>query len=119
MIRLLMFIFGKSYEDCKSCETLKQQLEYERANNKQLQETLIGILRPTIQEQVPVEVPNVIHSTALFSRRRSALEEQARREAATMKTSKVLAKPDVVNDVPADESVEKLEQELGIAESKG
>jgi hypothetical protein len=106
-------LFGKPYEVCKSCETLKEQLDYERSNNKQLQETLIQILKPTMQEAVPVEVNPVINTGTLFSRRRSMLEAQERHAAQVAASSKNLGKS---NDPIEAAKVEKLERELGIAE---
>jgi hypothetical protein len=120
LIRLLMFLFGKPYEVCKSCETLKQQLDYERQNNKELQATLINILKPQISEAPVVEIAPVAQSSVLFSKRRAAMEEKDRLTASVVRSSKNLAMPDnIVNDKVENERIAKLEAELGIAEEKG
>ena len=116
-----MFLFGKSsFEPCKSCETLKQQLDYERANNKELQATLINILKPQITEAPVVEIAPVSQTSVLFSKRRAALEEKDRLSASIVRSSKHLAQPDnalhAIKEDKIDENIDKLEKELGIQE---
>lgn len=119
MIRLLMFLLGRPYETCKSCETLKQQLEFERAEKKQLTDTLLSIIHPKIVEQPVIEMNPVIQTSGLFSRRRAALEERERQEAKIIREGKHLGKPDNLKDIErVSEDVTNLEKELGIEEKE-
>lgn len=121
MIRLLCFLLGKPYETCKSCETLKEQLAFANAEKKQLTEVLLNIIQPKVTESAPVEINQIAQTSALFSRRRAALEQRDREEAMLQKTSKHLGQPDdkmkLVNP-DAGKSVESLEKELGIEEEQ-
>ena len=126
MIRFLSFIFGKPYEPCKSCETLKEQLLFERDQVTRLSNTLLSIVKHKEVEQAPVEIAPVQQSSALWTRRRAALEEKDRQEAFIIAQAKHLAKPDRMPVRPADsvhidnigipQSVEQLEKELGVEE---
>jgi hypothetical protein len=118
MIRFLSFLFGKPYETCKSCETLKEQLSFEREEKKRLTDTLINILQPKIVEIQPVEINPVAQSSALFSRRRAALEAKDREEAKILAMKQHVAVPDIKlgNAKGTDPTVESLEQELGVEE---
>lgn len=112
MIRLLLRLFKiTDFEVCKSCETLKQQLAYERDEKKQLTETLLSIIKPKTFETVPVELNPVTQTAGIFSRRRAVLEAKDREEARILQEGKHLGKPD-------DKLVliEKLEKELGVEE---
>lgn len=126
MIRFLSFIFGKPYEPCKSCETLKEQLIFERDQVTRLTNTLLSIVKPKEVEQAPVEIAPVAQSSALWTRRRAALEEKDRQEAFIIAQAKHLAKQDqpihqsnnpratgVITNI---QSVEQLEKELGVEE---
>jgi tRNA/tmRNA/rRNA uracil-C5-methylase (TrmA/RlmC/RlmD family) len=114
MIRFLCFIFNKPYETCKSCQTLKEQLAYERDEKRQLTETLLRIVSPKIEVQQEIrEIEPVIQTSGLFSRRRAALEARDREEAKILKTSTNLGKPD-----DKLKEIEKLETELGIEEKE-
>lgn len=122
MIRLLLRLLGiHDFEVCKSCETLKQQLEYERLEKKQLTETLLSIIQPKVVEAQPQEIQPVIQSSALFSRRRAALEARDREEARTLRESKHIGQPDDKKIEYGGQSitaVNSLEQELGVEEKK-
>lgn len=118
MIRLLLRLLGiDDFEICKSCETLKQQLEYERSEKKQLTETLLNIVSPKTIESAPVILNPVAQSAGLFSRRRAALEEKDRQEARILAEAKHIGKPDDALQVVNDDAkkIEALEDELGIA----
>jgi uncharacterized protein YdcH (DUF465 family) len=131
MFRLLTHLLGKPFEECKSCETLKQQLEYERAEKIRLTDTLLGILQPKAVPAAPVEI-NPIHQTSgLFSRRRAALEARDRESAKILAEKKYVAVPDKSEaieyritqvkqniEAPSDDAVEKLERELGLDEKE-
>jgi hypothetical protein len=113
-------LFGiRDFEVCASCETLKQQLEFERAEKKQLTDTLLSIVHPKVIEQPVVELNPVIQTSGLFSRRRAALEERGRQEAKIIKEAKHLGQPDALKNVAnVAKDVENLEKELGIEEKE-
>lgn len=110
MIRLLLRIFHiYDYEVCYSCETLKQQLQYEREEKKQLIETLLKIVSPKLVETpAPIEINQIAQSSALFSRRRAAMEIRDKEEARIIAEKKHIGMPDSLREL------EKLESELGI-----
>jgi len=115
LIRLFLRLFGiRDFEVCASCETLKQQLEFERAEKKQLTDTLLSIVHPKVIEQPVVEMSPIIQSSGLFSRRRAALEERARQEAKILREDKHIGHP----DININKSTEALEKELGIEEKE-
>ena len=117
MIRLILRLFGiTDFDTCKSCETLKQQLEFERSEKKQLTDTLLNILSPKVVEASPVELAPIVNSGGLFSRRRAALEAKDREEAKILKEAKFIGKADGIKDIKTNESVAKLEEEFGISE---
>ena len=114
MIRLLLRLFGiKDFEVCQSCETLKQQLSFERDEKKLLTDTLLDIVRPKVViEQEIKEVNPVIQSSGSWARRRAALEARDREEAKILLETKHLGKPDSLKDIS------NLEKELGIEEKE-
>ena len=121
MTRFFLRLFGiRDFEPCSSCENLKEQLRYERDNNLRLTDTLVRIVSPKIVEQPPIEINQIAASSALFSRRRAALEERDRQEAMIKKSSTNLGKPDdSLRDIQKGQnvmSVSQLESELGIEE---
>lgn len=126
MIRLLMFLFGKQYEECKSCETLRLQLKIANEDRERLTQTLIDILKPKVVEAAPIVLENMAGQSSLFSRRRAALEERDRLEAQVATSSTYIKKPDDqlrkvapisgLNPAQQDQSIEKLETELGVQE---
>jgi hypothetical protein len=112
MIRIIFRLLGiKDFDECKSCETLKEQLLFEREEKKRLTDTLLQILNPKVQEAAPVEVNQIAQSSALFSRRRAVLEARDREEAKIKKMSPNIGKPDNLKDI------NELEKELGIEDS--
>lgn len=119
MIRFLTFLLGRPYETCKSCETLKEQLVYERDNNKQLTDTLLKIISPKAIEANPIEIAPITQSAGLFSRRRAALEERDRQEARILSEGKHIGRPDILkSDYVGSAKIEKLEKELGVEEKE-
>ena len=124
MIRFILRVFGiKDFEPCSSCENLKQQLEFERGEKKLLIDTLVSIVKPKTVEAAPVEIAPVQQSSALFSRRRAALEEKDRQEAFIIAQQKHLANPDskfARNTAPItgaiNDQIQQLEKELGVEE---
>ena len=116
MIRFISFLLGRPYETCKSCETLKEQIAYERDENKRLTDTLINILQPKAVEAAPIEINPLQQSSALFSRRRAALEEKDRQAAQVLAMKKHIAVPDSLIKIKSNISVDDLEKELGVEE---
>jgi hypothetical protein len=108
MIRFIMFLLGRPYETCKSCETLKQQLAFVNDEKKQLTETLLSIVKPKTFESPPVELNPIVATSGLFSRRRAAMEERDRMEAKILSEKKNLGVPDNLKDI------NQLEKELDI-----
>ena len=132
MRRFILRLLGiKDFEICPSCENLKEQLRFERDEKKRLTDTLINIVSPKVVESAPLEINQIQQSSALFSRRRRALEERDRLAAQTLKQSKNLGMPDYSGD-PAPpflggsttqsyngmNEIDNLEQELGVTEGK-
>jgi hypothetical protein len=112
MFRFLLRLFGISdFDTCKSCEILKQQLSFANEEKKELTKTLLDIIRPKVVEAAPIELNQIQQTSALFSRRRSALEQRDREDAKILKQAVHLGKPDFVTD---QITTERLEQELGI-----
>lgn len=106
-----MFLLGRPYETCKSCETLKQQLAFVNDEKRQLTETLLSIVKPKTYEAAPVALQPIAQSAGIFSRRRSALEAKDRAEAQILTEAKHLGKPD-----DNLKSINQLEKELGVEE---
>lgn len=122
MFRFLAYAFGwRDFDPCKSCETLKQQLDLANAEKKELTATLLNLVRPQVVEQPTVQLEPFKQSGALWSRRKAILEEQDRLKARTIRESRFAATPDnkLSGDKAkeADESIAALEDELKIAES--
>lgn len=118
MIRFIAFLLGKSYEPCKGCEILKQQLELANDEKKYLTETLMGIIKPRTYESTPVELNPIAQTSGLFSRRRQALEDKSRQEAKILRDSTVLGKRDDelknMQPIKPITTIEALEKELEI-----
>jgi hypothetical protein len=76
-------------------------------------ETLLRITNPKVIEVPVQELAPVVNTSALFSRRRAALEAKDREEARILRQSTNLGKPD---DKLAE--INKLETELGVDEKE-
>jgi hypothetical protein len=118
LIRFISFLLGKEYEECKSCSTLKEQLNFEREEKKRLTDTLLGIIQPKAFEAPSIELSPIPHTSALFSKRRAALEEQSRQEAKILRERKHIGSSDITRHNEAVENIEKLENELNIQSEK-
>jgi hypothetical protein len=116
MLRFISFLLGRQWEPCQSCENLKQQIAYLREDNSKLTETLMRIVSPKVVEAPPVEVNPIGQTSALFSRRRAAIEAKDREEARILAERKHVAVPDDVNKKSMFNTVEQLERELGVEE---
>jgi hypothetical protein len=113
MIRLLLRLLGiKDFDTCKSCQTLKDQLEFERSNNKELTETLLRIVSPKVYEAPPQELTPIALTGGNFARRRAALEARDRAEAQILTEKKHIGLADNLVEI------NNLEAELGIEEKK-
>ena len=117
MLRFLSFLFGKPYETCKSCETLKSQLAIANAEKKELTDTLLSLIKPKTYEAAPMEVQPIIPTVGLWSRRRDMIEASKREEAKILANSKVMGREDKTNKQPVRD-IETLEQEVGLTEEK-
>ena len=121
MFRFNSFLLGRDWEPCSSCVNLKQQLEFERSEKRLLIDTLVSIMSPKAVESPPVEINQIQQSSALFSRRRQALEERDRQEAKILSERKNVGLPDNMRytsgtNVPV--SINELERELGVDEKE-
>ena len=123
MIRLMLRLLGiRDYEVCQSCQTLKEQLLFERDEKKRLTDTLINIVNPKVVESIPVEINPVVQTSGLFSRRRAAAEERDRQAAQILRNSTNLGKADdkirevTPKPIMSNTSVNDLEKELGVEE---
>lgn len=128
MFRFLTFLMGREFEECKSCQTLKEQLNYERSEKKQLTQTLLNILQPKTVEAAPTELLPIAQSSGMFARRRAVLEARDREEAKILQEKRHLGMPDnlakpnvVITDTPnpnpaSDPEIERLERQVGIGE---
>jgi hypothetical protein len=106
LIRFISFLLGKPYEPCASCATLKEQIAYERDENKRLIETLLNIVKPSVTQAAPIEVQPIQQAAGTFTRRRAILEERDRQEALIKQQKKFIAVP--------DDKISQLEKELGV-----
>jgi len=123
MIRLFLRLIGiKDFETCKSCLTYKQQLDLANAEKREMIETLIQLTRPNVV--VPSgeikELTNVQNAKTTFNRRRDLLEKSHRIEKNIRENSSFIAKEAraSVKDI-SPESVEAMEQKLGLADEGG
>ena len=134
MIRFISFLLGKKYEPCRSCDVLKEQLEYERLNNAELMKTILNIVKPQVVEQPPIqEIAPVAQSSMLWSKKRAILEAKSREDAKILNEGNHLGKPDdpfmqQIKYTPSTENkeymkareetnnqIDKLEEELGVS----
>ena len=91
---------------CKSCETLRVQLEISNFEKKQLLDKLLhkdDVIQPPQQDYQPIMPKNIPWGV-----RRQMLEEESKRAAALLKEREKEIK------VTVDGKVEAIEKELGI-----
>lgn len=129
MLRLFLRLFRiKDFEPCKSCEVLKAELQFARAEKLELLNALINITKPNvvIPSQETKVLTQVQATTGTFSRRRAILEEQHKVKGDVIKTSTHLARPDSEPEEKkpgpqhiSPQSVDALEQELGLVDEEG
>jgi hypothetical protein len=118
MFRFIAHLLGRPYEPCRSCQILKEQLIFTNERNKELEQTLVNIVRPTppVIASANVGSPALMPTVATFSRRRAILEQRDREAAQTLKNSPFVAKPDSPKDTSVQEKISELEKELNIEE---
>jgi hypothetical protein len=111
MLRFIMSLFGKKYEPCAHCALLREQLEYERDNNKEMLLTLTSLLKPqVVQAPETAELQPVrTNRFTRWSHKKAELERLEREKVRVNTTSPVVAHPD--ND---KSDIAKLEEELGV-----
>lgn len=119
MTRFILFLLGKTgYEPCKSCETLKAQLNIANHEKEVMTQTLLDLLKPQVQELPSREVVPVATNLQTWSRRRAILETQDREAARIATESKLVGKPDSIKvEIGPTRSVEELEKELGVEQN--
>lgn len=102
MLRFISHLIGKPYETCKSCETLKSQLNIVNLERQQLLDTILGLVKPeVIVNQNPITVTGAVGPKAVPWRiRQQELERNSRAEAKTVRNR--------------EEEIAKLEAELNI-----
>ena len=110
MLRFICFLLGKTYESCKSCETLRVQLDYERSNNAELLASLLNIAKPTVVEQHAKEIEPIRPKAIPWHKKQQMLEEQKRMEARVLRQRAV----DEKNESSVIKDIERLEAELGV-----
>lgn len=121
MIRFIMHLFGKVYEPCKTCEVLREQLEHERAIQREMFAAFNDLVKPNRAPEVQNTITGMVPAARPFilpSKIKSELERVDRERARVEKTSIHLAIPD---DKPkptvskeALNDINKLEAELGL-----
>ena len=118
MIRFISHLLGKPYEVCKSCETLKQQLEFVNSEKRELLNTLISLVNPKVLESPATVIQPIQVSAGLFSRRRAAAEARDRESARIEKLSPNIGRSDIGNDIKSNSqttmTTEELEDSLAI-----
>lgn len=119
-MKFIEWLLGaKEDKVCKTCLVLEEQLDYERASNKELLDTLTSLLKPVpiIQQSSTTPVP-VSRQGMLWSRRRIELEKQDRESARIKVGSPVIGRPDIETAKPVEQpkTIDELETELGVSE---
>ena len=76
MIRILYNYFG--LDSCKSCETLRNQLEIANFEKKELMGTILGLVKPEVIQSAPVIIEPVKNKSIPWHVRQRALEEEDR-----------------------------------------
>ncbi len=103
--------------ECKTCIALREQIAYLQTQNKELLETLTALIKPApivIADSNNAEAVKPLNMNGRFTRVRAELEKRDREQALT-RSSKSIARPDVAQNPIVDESIEKLESELGVS----
>lgn len=96
-------------ERCESCDTLRDQLVIERANNERL---LRALLEPKDIEREVVDTKEYkpVHNLPTWDQTRRRLEAESRAKAEQIRA----AERDARAAAPADKEIEQLEKKLGV-----
>src|SRR5688572_14747324 len=101
MFRFISHLFKLHYEPCKGCEILQNQLEIANDRNKELERTLLDLVKPKVFEAPAVPINPIKPKVVNWEQKRRALEEQDKAEA------KIRA-----------EHIKELEEQLGVEDEK-
>ncbi len=104
------------YESCKSCETLRTQLEIANQEKREMTNTLLGLIQPKVYEANPIQVPEFKKQAATFGQRRASLEKahEARNDVRERSPFMVQNKGNTVKDI-TPESIASMEKKLDLA----
>jgi hypothetical protein len=105
-------LFGREEMKCKTCEVLREQLDYERSEKRELLDVLTAQLKPQVIVQSNTELKAMTPRFTRFSRRRAELERIDRESTQIKINSPVIGKSD--EEKLQEVSTEELETELGI-----
>ncbi len=102
--------------NCETCTVLKEALDYERARNKELIETLTELVKPTPIVQPTSQTTNtVFRPIGMTLTRRRAELERADRAAQEAKKGPHAARPD--SELIQVATIAQLEAELKVVET--
>ena len=109
MLRFFSHLFKLNYEECKACDILKKQLELERAENKRLLDTILGLVTPVVHEvpKADIKIEPIVPKIVPWRIKQRELERASRERAQEMRDNK-LNNPEVAGDIEA------LEKELEV-----
>lgn len=105
MVRLIMSLWNKKYEPCKSCEILKEQLDIANLEKKELLSQILDITRPVVAEKNDINIKEIepIRPKGIPWRVRQAKLEAESRSLARIKQEH-------------EDDLRKLEEEVGVKE---
>lgn len=113
MLRFLTFLLNKPYETCKSCETLKIQLELANSERKELLSTIMGLVKPEVVQVAPTVTTPIISKALPWDKRRRLLEQENRVKASIQQR---IAKEEKELSIPELNALDALNEVL---EEKG
>jgi hypothetical protein len=102
-----MELLGRSYEPCKSCEILKQQLDIANAEKHQLLTTIMDFTKPVAVQSDPIQNYKQLQPIGTkgipWRVRQAKLEAESRAE--------------VLRRKQHDDEITKLEKEVGVEDA--
>jgi hypothetical protein len=108
-----MNLLGREYEPCKSCETLRVQLEIMRAENTRMLDTILGFVKPEVIVADVKHTEPIKGKAMSWHQRKTLLEAESRERARAIKTLKL--SNDAIGQ--SNSGIEELEKELGIEDA--
>lgn len=82
MVRLILRLFRiGDFEPCKSCETLRKQLEIANQERADLLSTILGLVKPEVVQVAPTIVMPASTKALPWNQRKKILEEEDRAKA--------------------------------------